>query len=252
MKSNSIYIGNVSIWTTIIQDLSNVEKYDSLLSFFEKDEIILFKNDILSLLDSLEVRRNNYENMIINYPFVLPDSLKDLWLSGMIDFIEILKRLAYQHKHGLNSRDKLHYGELFYLPSEVLSYTKALKKHSQLKEVRSYIEERFEDEDSQDYYYYPNDEYGTIAPTLEVLDKTYLIADGEIDVNGSLLFMNTHQYIMQNEFEVALWSLSESTVRRYPCIAEMIMKEIIHRYFFQFGENKSDFYKLLSKIIKTV
>ena len=100
----------------------------------------------------------------------------------------------------------------------LFDYKKSCGIYEKLTNARSYMEEIFEDESSQEYYLYPNDEYGLVAPSLDSIKRMYLIAEGEVEVNGSLIFINTDSYVRNKEYEVALLSISESTVKRYPNI----------------------------------
>ena len=246
--AESIYIGSIDTWLSLMMELSQVERHRSLLDFFDEDELSELKTDILKIIDNFNANRGRYESLISKYPFKLTKAFSDLWLSGMVDFIEVFIRLKYRHKNGFQPKDSSHYGEVFYLPCKVFDYKKSCGIYEKLTNARSYMEEIFEDESSQEYYLYPNDEYGLVAPSLDSLERMYLIAEGEVEVNGSLIFINTDSYVRNKEYEVALWSISESTVKRYPNIAEMVMQEIVYTYFFK--NNRNDFSKELLKIIK--
>ena len=69
--AESIYIGNIDTWLSLMMELSQVERHRSLLDFFDEDELSELKTDILKIIDNSNTNRGRYESLISKYPFKL-------------------------------------------------------------------------------------------------------------------------------------------------------------------------------------
>ena len=234
-KKKSGYIGSVDRWTSFFRSLVGLKKYGRLSEFFDSDAIEKLESMVCGILDLAESNRIYYLKQIDEYPFNLPPSFKDLWISGGVDIFEVLFSYlnGYRDVAFIPSKTVM-YGREFYSPKSVFKYRDVNRKPSgnYLKSFKSILEERmasYEEKPPVDYFTYPHDEYrNPPAQSFRELVDGYLIANGEMEVNGSFVLMYADDRFADDECEVAIISVSECSVMRYRSIAELLMLHLAH------------------------
>ena len=229
------------------------EFYYSLGDFYKNVLLSIGKDDRYAQLmqDKLDyaISDANPNKALIRHFFEdstlkFPQSYKDLWLSGMIDVMEII--LA-PWRYESATIEAPTYVE-FIAPNNIPIYSEVEEGESdQVDFIKEWMDEWMESTLGREYFEYPNDGYAKPAISKEAINSSYVIADGEIIMNGTVVLMYPEVEFKDGEMEVVLFQISESTKNRYRSFAELVFIEF--SYNFMKGEfyTKNDLLKADSR-----
>lgn len=239
MKSqiDSGYIGNEVKWIEFFKDIIQINKNQNILEYLDAQSAENMISVINNILNNHQNKRNFYLNQVSEYPFNIPQSLRDIWLSGCIDIFEVI--MSYINGFPIQKISKsngLKYYKNFLYPKNVFKYKDSpkIKDFPLDTSYKEFLEEKFAYTDIHEYFEYPNDEFSSLpAYSKETLLDSFVIAEGDgLEVDGGIVLMYSDINFQPSEHEVALLSLSESSVRRYQSLAELLLINVINPLFF--------------------
>jgi len=86
-KLSTRYIGNVESWSDFWRQVVGEGGFYNFFGQEDGQNLIIEINKILA---NISLNQSFYKSKIKAYPFEVPNSFKDLWLSGTIDILEII------------------------------------------------------------------------------------------------------------------------------------------------------------------
>ncbi|WP_227429644.1 hypothetical protein [Psychrobacter sp. I-STPA6b] len=227
------YIGTAEKWRELLTyELEN--NIDNLEEYLEIDEI----NFLLSLWQDI-VKQPIYE--MPEAQIKLPPSYIDLWQSGVLFFFDKFFALYLMYAKDVKEKyPNIKDLATFYAPNDwrVLKNYSDRQDKKEMLEIIEYLSEHF-DEDSfdeynkvDDYFNYEKLDGFLSLPALnkDSLLNYYVIADGELEVNGALAFLHSDICFLDGENEVSIYSLSEATFIRYKSFAELFIRGFVFFY----------------------
>ena len=244
------YIGSSERWLQFWQRfLANTPYFHE---FFDIEDAQLLISSIKKVLSMVRDKQNFYQQQIEAYPFDIPASFKDMWLSGTVDIFEIIFNFFAGYRDEFKVLNQLLYFKLFLSPHNVKKFhdfsetvrrgnnqLDKLRIEIMLERQKMSIEERVCS--PLNFYKYPHDEaILPIALDSQSISDMYILVDGEIEVDGGALFMFATEPFADGEYEVGVWSDSESSWQRYQTMPEPFLYTLAYLAFEASGYSLDD------------
>lgn len=239
-KLNTRYIGNTEKWIDFWLYIAKTQSFNGFFGFEEGQRLLIEINKNLS---SILVNYHLYQYKIEAYPFEIPNSFKDMWLSGTVDIFENIFNYFEGYQDDFKPNKGNRYFKLFLNPEYVQRFQSLIEKKGAIfsnSAFQDYMLETMIDRQNssegnvskENFYRYPHDEATCpIALTSKSMYEMYILVDGWIEVDGGALFMFTDQSFADNEFEVGIWSYSEASWQRYQTMPEPFLYKLAYILF---------------------
>ncbi len=239
-KLSTRYIGNVESWSDFWRQVVGCGKFYNFFGQEDGQNLIVEINKILA---NISLNQDFYKSKIKAYPFEVPNSFKDLWLSGTIDIFEIIFSYFEGYNNEFQPKKGVYYFKLFLNPEYVEQFKNLLKKKKNIfpnsRLQYSMLEEMVNRQNScetgfyeKNFYKYPHDEaINPITLNSRSMYEMYILLDGWIEVDGGALFMIADESFLNNEFEVGVLSYSEASWQRYQTIPEPFLYTLAYILF---------------------
>ena len=124
-KLSTRYIGNVESWSDFWRQVVGCGKFYNFFGQEDGQNLIVEINKILA---NISLNQDFYKSKIKAYPFEVPNSFKDLWLSGTIDIFEIIFSYFEGYNNEFQPKKGVYYFKLFLNPEYVEQFKNLLKK----------------------------------------------------------------------------------------------------------------------------
>ena len=124
-KLSTRYIGNVESWSDFWRQVVGCGRFYNFFGQEDGQNLIVEINKILA---NISLNQDFYKSKIKAYPFEVPNSFKDLWLSGTIDIFEIIFSYFEGYNNEFQPKKGVYYFKLFLNPEYVEQFKNLLKK----------------------------------------------------------------------------------------------------------------------------
>ena len=240
---NTRYIGCAKNWMDFWKVIIHNQKF---YTFFDDEDAQQLVTEIQSILARIDANYDLYNTKVKQYPFKIPQSFKDMWLSGTIDIFETIFNYFEGYRDEFIATESDRYFKLFLNPEYVKNFNFFLQQRNFLNPTHGFdnyiFESMLEMQDRQsssevdaykeNFYQYPPDEYvNPIALSTQSMMDMFLLAEGSIEVDGGALFILADEPFLDKEFEVGVFSYSEASWIRYQTIPEPFLYTLAYIAF---------------------